>query len=174
MKNHKLLNVAKDGVRFMDMNDIVYGLPDLSVYAQGCRFGCENCHSKALNVIDEPSGIVMFQDYVIREIDEAIGTKISLCGLGGDFIFQRDAWFSLCYRSKEKFGDEIRTILFTGTFEEDLNLSEKEWEVTDAVVAGRVRKNNDEFIVKTIMKRVYNPDRTDDFDYYTKLIMVEK
>jgi len=99
------------GIRTFQGNDIVYGNPDIDLYANWCGFNCKYCHSKRRN--KDVSDIVRPSDII--EIVSKFGCEVSIVGLGGDFAFQMIDWIEFCNKLKEShLGNQIKTVLYTG------------------------------------------------------------
>lgn len=150
------MNIMRNGIRLLDGNDIVFDRVDWSLYAWGCRFGCEHCHTKHCNnennkVIRTPKDIVEFiSNNTFHKI------KYTLCLMGGDFYFQ-------CEELKELLDLVLRklpnfyTVMFSGceptdgTFWGDKNFPESITRNLNAMVLGRAVEG--ENIVKYVMTK---------------------
>lgn len=169
----RIVPKGKGGIRTFQGSDIVFGNIDVSIYAQGCKFGCKHCHSKQCN--DSKEYDFISHNDILRLCTKIVGAKeVSIVGLGGDFGFQMSEWIWFCQMIKdfEQTSKTIKTILYTGFFNPEEMMLYYDWlsyyhlKTTDAILWGRWDgvSNNivkdvtiDHDMHKTPIKKIYLP-----------------
>ena len=140
--NHNVMKISAITTGFIE----VPGKISLNIYVQGCKMACKGCQNTELQTFSGGTP-VSIED--IPNISEKFRLPTWVCWLGGDAIYQSDAFMAFNTMFK-KYGYNI--CLYTGMqFDEITELLDD----VDLVVDGPWEENNGTVSKETTNQKVY-------------------
>ncbi len=118
-------------------DDCIFNRPAFVLYASGCKWNCEFCHSK--NTWDFNQGFFIDSNSIIPKIRNISTTiNITLVGEGGDFFFQLNDWLSFIRDIRKEVSNNIKIIWYTGAEINDiLTISKSDLLLFNTILCGK-------------------------------------